>query len=434
MKMSFLMVALLAPFIFPTVVAGAGQVRDARVCLRNADALGPAQSQAASTGGAEEARIDSGYVEVDGGKLFYERMGNGETIVLIHDGLVHREIWDGQFPVYAKNYDVVRYDRRGYGKSPVPAARYSNVDDLYRLFEQLKIKKAILMGMSAGGGLVIDFALEHPDRVTALVLVGAVVSGFDYTNHVLTRGGRLRQQDRASTEAAIEYWAFKDPYETAPASTAAKEKVKALLLANPQNLDDRKGALRTPPKRPALPNLDEIKAPVLIVAGEYDIPDVHAHAGAIDAGTPNSRRIIIADAGHLVPMEQPEAFNTSVLQFLQEETFFTTINIEGVAAATKKFTDARGGNPKAFVFSENRMNLFAYEYLQTGRIADAIELFKLNVLAYPDSWNVYDSLAEAYMMSGDKARAIENYEKSIELNPQNQNGKDKLKDLGVQAQ
>ena len=70
---------------------------------------------------------DTGYVLVDGGKLFYELAGSGKNIVLLHDGMVNREIWDEQFPMLAKSYRVVRYDRRGYGKSSDPKVKYSHM-------------------------------------------------------------------------------------------------------------------------------------------------------------------------------------------------------------------------------------------------------------------------------------------------------------------
>ncbi len=387
----------------------------------------------ATPAAATAAAVDTGYVEVDGGRLYYERAGSGETIVLIHDGLVHREVWDGQFGAFAERYDVVRYDRRGYGKSPAPAATYSNIDDLAKLFDGLGIERAVLMGMSAGGGLAIDFTLEHPRRVTALVLVGAVVSGFGYTAHMTTRGGHYGPADRASTEAAIEYWAVKDPYETAPGNKGAKERVKALIEANPQDLDDAKHRFASPPRRAALANLGEVAVPALVVVGEYDIPDVHAHAGAIAAGIRGARRFVVPDAGHLVPLEQPAAFNESTLAFLVEEPFFALLEREGVAAAMERWKAVRTADPKAFVFGENRMNITAYRYLASGRVDEAVELFKLNVLAYPGSFNVYDSLGEAYLKRGDRELAVLNYEKSLSLNPENQNAKDVLDTLRAES-
>ena len=163
--------------------------------------------------------IDSGYINVDNGKLFYEVAGKGGYIVLLHDGAVHREIWDEQFLVLAKSYRVVRYDRRGYGNSSNPNAPFSNINDLNQLFIQLNINKATIFGMSAGGGLVLDFALEYPEKVTALVLVGAVVSGYGYSSHMLSRGGRINFSELIKDpQRLIKYLGLEDPYEISDAN------------------------------------------------------------------------------------------------------------------------------------------------------------------------------------------------------------------------
>jgi hypothetical protein len=82
-------------------------------------------------------------------------------------------------------------------------------------------------------------------------------------------------------------------------------------------------------------------------------------------------------------------------------------------------------------FDESSINLVGYELLNASRNAEAIEVFLLNVEAFPESANSYDSLAESYMKSGDKGKAIEYYRRSLELNPENQNAREKLKELEV---
>jgi tetratricopeptide (TPR) repeat protein len=81
------------------------------------------------------------------------------------------------------------------------------------------------------------------------------------------------------------------------------------------------------------------------------------------------------------------------------------------------------------LFGEREMNALGYSFLQKGKTKEAIELFKLNTVAYPNSSNTYDSLGEAYLADGQKDLAIENYEKSLELNPNNTNAQKVLKDL-----
>jgi 3-oxoadipate enol-lactonase len=258
--------------------------------------------------------VDSGYVSVDGGKLFYEIAGKGENIVLLHDGMVNHQIWDDQFPLLAKNHRVVRYDRRGYGKSTDPKEKYSHIDDLNQVFLQLKVDKATIFGMSSGGRLAIDFTLTYPEKVKGLVLVGAVVSGFGYTSHMTTRGGNFNPAEYSDPIKVNKYFIMDDPYEIYSGNTKAKEKVMKLLpyLARENRVPTR------PPDKVAVRFLSEIKVPTLILVGEYDIPDVHAHAGVINAGIQNSKREIIPKSGHLIPIEQPGLFFDSVMNFLSK--------------------------------------------------------------------------------------------------------------------
>jgi 3-oxoadipate enol-lactonase len=375
-------------------------------------------------------KTNSGYIDVEGGKLFYEAAGEGETIVLLHDGILHHVVWDEQFPVLARKYRVVRYDRRGFGKSFIPQALFSHVDDLYQLFAQLQIKNAILFGMSAGGGLAIDFTLKYPEKVNALVLAGAVVSGYGFSAHFFTRGGRIDSlADYQDPQKFIQYFGWEDPYEIYPENIEAKKKFLSLLKANPQNVKGALGSFALPPDRPAVKFLSEIKVPALILVGEHDIPDVHAHSGVIEAGIPNAKRKIIPKAGHLIPLEQPEAFNSSVLNFLNSLEFFNMFDSQGVYAAVQYFHKKREAEPDIILFEEREMNALGYSFLQNGKIKEAIELFKLNTVAYPNSSNTYDSLGEAYLADGQNNLAIKNYQKSLELNPNNANAQKVLKDL-----
>lgn len=257
-------------------------------------------------------QVDTGYVSVNGGKLFYELAGTGKNIILLHDGMVNREIWDEQFPLLAKTYRVVRYDRRGYGKSSDPEVKYSHIEDLNRVFIQLNIDKAIVFGMSSGGRLAIDFALTYPEKVDGLVLVGAVVSGFGYTSHMHTRGGKYDPRKYTDPVRVHEYYIMEDPYEIYSENTVAKERVMKLLpgLARENRVPTQ------PAAKVAVRSLSEIKVPALILVGEFDIPDVHAHAGAINAGIANSKREIIPRSGHLIPIEQPALFNEAIMDFL----------------------------------------------------------------------------------------------------------------------
>ena len=374
--------------------------------------------------------VTTGFIPVTDGNLYYEMAGQGEeTIVLVHDGMVHHVIYDAQFPVFAERYRVIRYDRRGYGQSPRPEKPFSNAEDLNAVIDTLKIDKAILIGMSAGGGLVIDYTIKYPEKVSAIVLVGAVVGGFSYSDHLLTRGGRLTAEDYADRDKLLEYLVKKDPYEIAPANQEKKEQLWLIMDQNRQNMDRAKNRLAEIPKLKAIDALNEIKVPALIMVGEYDIPDVFVHAGAIESGIKGSQKVIVRNAGHLVPFEQPVEFNRHVFDFLNSAEFFQILNTRSVDQAKVMFNERRIIDPDWIPFSENRMNIMGYEQLRSGNIAEAIGLFKLNVEAFPASANAYDSLGEAYMVNGDKELAIENYTKSLQLDPGNENAREMLKKL-----
>lgn len=114
------------------------------------------------------------------------------------------------------------------------------------------------------------------------------------------------------------------------------------------------------------------------------------------------------------------------------EILFKTIQEKGVEAAIKQYHELRTTQPGAYDFSENELVGLGYRLLAMKRAPDAIEVFKLSVEAYPQSYNTYDSLAEAYMVHGDKALAIQNYQRSLQLNPANENAVKMLKKSAAQ--
>jgi tetratricopeptide (TPR) repeat protein len=224
----------------------------------------------------------------------------------------------------------------------------------------------------------------------------------------------------------INYFGWEDPYEIYSENTGAKEKFVKLLETN---MHQYRGGFLKPADRPGARFLSEIKVPALVLVGEYDIPDVHSHAGVIQFGIPNAKREIILKSGHLIPLEQPEAFNLSVMNFLRNMEFYNILNSQGVNAAVQYFDIMHKSEPNINMFKELEMNALGYRFLQEGKIKDAIELFKLNTIAYPNSGNVFDSLGEAYLKDGQIELATINYKRSLELDPNNENAKKVLKEL-----
>jgi 3-oxoadipate enol-lactonase len=255
--------------------------------------------------------VDCGYLA---GGIFVETAGAGPAVVLTHDGLLHRETWDAQFATFTQRYRVARWDRRGYGRSATPESPYSSIQDLAQVARSVSDGPATLIGCSFGGLLSLHCALDHPQLVTALVLVGPIVSGLGFTEHFISRGGRAPAQDAPVAEQ-IDYWTRTDPWIVHPANGDARRRLRALLTANPQNLQPPV-QLEQRPQVVALGRLGEISVPTLIVVGEGDIPDVHAHCGAIQAGIPGAGRVVMSGCGHLPHLEAADTFNQVVLEFI----------------------------------------------------------------------------------------------------------------------
>jgi pimeloyl-ACP methyl ester carboxylesterase len=200
----------------------------------------------------------------------------------------------------------------------MPTAPFSMVEDLRTLQDHVGIKSATLIAASAGGAMAIDFALAYPERVDGLVLVGAVVLGAGFSEHFLDRNARNSAPlERGDTAGAYANW-LNDPYIMSPSSVEARQRlVRDAMpyarnhLQNPQRFVEWR-------ERNAVASLPRLNVRTLIVVGEDDIPDVHAHAGILAAGIRGSRRVVVSDAGHLIFAEQPERFNALVRAFLGE--------------------------------------------------------------------------------------------------------------------
>jgi CubicO group peptidase (beta-lactamase class C family) len=115
-----------------------------------------------------------------------------------------------------------------------------------------------------------------------------------------------------------------------------------------------------------------------------------------------------------------------------DKALFKAISTEGVDAAVKQYYELKKTQPQAYDFQERLLNTLGYNFIRQGKLKEAISVLQLNVEAYPQSSNVYDSLGEAYMRNGDKAPAIENYEKSLNLDPGNTGAVEALKKLRTQ--
>ena len=261
-------------------------------------------------------KTQSGFAEVEGGKLYYEVAGSGHALVLIHGGQMDSRMWDEQFALFSKSYRVIRYDFRGFGKSPAATRPFAGEDELAQLLKVLGVQKTYIVGLSLGGRVAIDFALAHPDMADAIVAVAPGLSGFHFSDD--PNGiDSWRAAQAGDWEKVTDYW-LKNPY-MVPAMENPKiaPRLHQLALENAhENLDN--GALEKVLYPPAIERLPQIKVPTLVIVGNRDVADIHEICGLVYARIPGVKEVVIQGSGHIVNMEQPEQFNSAVLDFLEQ--------------------------------------------------------------------------------------------------------------------
>ena len=278
---------------------------------------------------SDTGHIQTGFAEVNGTRLYYEVAGTGHPFVLAHGHLLDRRSWDDQFAVFAQHYRVVRYDQRGFGDSGLitKGEPYSARQDLYELMRFLDIKSAYLMGVSGGGSLAIDFTLEHPEMVDALIPVTAGVSGFQPSEEMMKEYPDLARLYTGWEEAfekhdiaravEISLQIFTDGPGRLPglAAPELRERVREQTIRNWNRPDDEAQA-ETPPvplEPPAIGRLSQIGVPTLVILGAWDVPNP---LDQLAAEIPGARKVIMAETAHHPFMEKPAEFNQIVLDFL----------------------------------------------------------------------------------------------------------------------
>jgi 3-oxoadipate enol-lactonase len=271
----------------------------------------------------------TGFAPVHNGSLYYEVSGSGQSILLIHAGVADCSMWDAQFSLFSQYYRVIRYDMRGFGKSHTETTEFSNRQDILDLFKHLGVEQACVIGISRGGQIAIDFTLEHPECVSALVPVAAGVSGYNYQpdnsenatreieifNHMDELWERNAFDELADLEVHV--WADGPSQPIGRASPQIHDYMRKIVRAN----YTRKDGQATPqPLSPlAASRLGEIHVPTLILVGEYDEIATLEVANKLEKEIPDARKIVFPGTAHMLPLEQPALFNEVVLDFLNKK-------------------------------------------------------------------------------------------------------------------
>jgi pimeloyl-ACP methyl ester carboxylesterase len=261
-------------------------------------------------------------VDLNGALIHYRREGAGFPIVMLHAGVADSRMWQAQADAFASQFDVIRPDMRGFGDSELPPRPWTPRDDLLALMDELKLKPVHLIGCSMGGSLAVDFAIDHPERVSKLVLVGAGVSGQKQGPrheglYAEVIAADERNDMKAVNEAEMYLW-LDGPYR---ARGYVAQPLRDLFLdMNGKNLDAEWSKAPMQALEPgAVTRLNEITAPTLVIVGDADLEPIRETADLLASSISGARKVVIHDAAHLPNLEHPEEFNRIVLDFLLEE-------------------------------------------------------------------------------------------------------------------
>jgi pimeloyl-ACP methyl ester carboxylesterase len=265
------------------------------------------------------ATIDSGTLETNGARIYYEVEGSGEPVVLIHAGVANLRMWDGQVPALRDGYRVIRYDTRGYGRTETDPVEFSNRADIAALLDHLGEESAHVVGLSRGGIIALDYTIERPDRVRSLVVAAGGIGGYESPEEsppeTFEAAEKLMEaKDWAGlAEWETAYWAD-GPGQRTDRAPDVRAKVHEWVLTN--YLAEKEEGTPQPLDPPAAGRLGELKAPLLVVIGTLDEPGTQESMRHLAATVPGAQLETFEGAAHMLNLEQPDRFNRILREFL----------------------------------------------------------------------------------------------------------------------
>ncbi|HTE09534.1 MAG TPA: alpha/beta hydrolase [Chitinophagaceae bacterium] len=260
-------------------------------------------------------------------QVYYERVGKGDAILLLHAGLQDHTMWSAQVKALSSQYEVITPDLPYHGKT-MGVDTVLLVQDVIRiLLDSLHLQKVSVAGLSMGASAALDFIIAWPQRVNKAILISAGINGYE-KQHPLDsvslgwypRFARaLEAGDTAG--AAVEFtkaWA-EGVYRRGDSLQAPVSKyvysttLRTLRVHKMQNWP----LLQHHP--PAYESLGAVRVPVLVIEGDKDLPYINVSAQYLEKNIPGAKRAVIKGVAHMLNMEKPAELNKLVLDFLKTD-------------------------------------------------------------------------------------------------------------------
>lgn len=257
-------------------------------------------------------------INANGIDINYTIEGEGPWLTMSHSLACNLHMWDEEARRLSKRYRVLRYDTRGHGESSAPAGAYSLdmlADDLQGLLQALGVRSTHFVGLSMGGMIGQTYALKYPGVFKSLALC-------DTTSRYPAEAGpmwadRIRTVEAGGVEPLLEMTMarfFSEPFRKARPEVV--ETVAAMMRSTPA--PGYLGCCHAIPKINLTSRLREIRCPAVVIVGKNDPGTPVAMAEEIHQAMPGSRLVVIPDAAHLANLEQPDAFNQALAEFLAQ--------------------------------------------------------------------------------------------------------------------
>jgi 3-oxoadipate enol-lactonase len=268
-----------------------------------------------------EYRITPGRLAIGNFSLYYERVGEGPVLVFLHGLGGNHLSWWQQVPYFMRWFECITLDQRGFGLSPDPDGTFngSHPDDLARLLDHLGVAKAVLVGQSMGGWTIVGYALEHPERVAAMVM--ADTPGGIFTPEMAAHFARAPRplQEPAPIGSLPTY--ARDYFARRPEFAFLYDELRILGARPPADAMPRIGGRR----HDLAAVRERLTMPVLCIVGEEDELIPPAAVRSLVGALPNARMVTVPHCGHSIYFECPEVFNQTVLDFLRQTGHLRTI-------------------------------------------------------------------------------------------------------------
>ena len=272
----------------------------------------------------ETTRVSSGQAS-----LVAYRCGvaaSAPPLLFLHAAVCDSRMWARQFDTFGASRTVVAYDRRGFGATAPVDEHFSSVDDLFAVMDGMRLDRAVLVGCSQGGRIVLDAALARPERVAGLVLVAAAVGGApEAATHDPRLDGLIAAHERAQEAEDIDaqnriqahVWLdgpFSDEGRVAGDARELFLTMNRIVLSGPKI-----GTTDVPAT--AYARLATLEMPTLVMWGPLDVPSVVTNMQHAASTIPGVRSCELDGVAHLPSLEAPDRFDAALADFLQDGGF-----------------------------------------------------------------------------------------------------------------